>query len=70
VAERIGATMRAAAQTVVISTVPVPTLDPLDVVDVARERIGVGGLCEIRSWTITFDPTDLMALTAIRRVNL
>ena len=70
VAERIGATMRAATQTVVISAVPVPVLDPHDVVDVARERIGVGGLCEVQSWTVTFDPTDLMALTATGRVDL
>ena len=70
VAAQIGATMRAATQTVVVSTVPVPILDPLDVVDVARQRIGVGGLCEVQSWTVTFDPTDLQAITATGRVDL
>ena len=70
VAARIGATMQAATQTVVIQTVPVPHLDPWDVVDVTRARIGVGGLSQVQSWTIDLDPAALMAVTTTGRVAL
>ena len=70
VAARIGATMRAVTQLVAIETIPVPHLDPWDVVEVNRARIGVGGMSQVQSWTIDLDPAALMAVTTSGRVDL
>lgn len=70
VAAQIGATMRAATQSVLIGSVPVPVLDPWDVIDVARARVGIGGAMQVRSWTLDYEPTDLMGITASGRVTL
>lgn len=70
VAAQIGATMRAVTQTLVIQTVPVPHLDPWDLVGVTRARVGVEGTSQVTSWTIDLDPTALMAITTSGRVAL
>lgn len=66
----LGASMRSAIQSAVIEAAPLPHLDPDDVVAVVRESVGVSGVREVDGWTIQLDPSALMAVSVVGRVDV